>query len=77
MSLLNLHTTTKSTPVGKEYMCFQNDGKTDQAAKCVKSRVTTNVIDSVLSIDTFDQKCVVFKGMLQCVIVLVDRKSVV
>ena len=46
-------------------MCFQIDGKSFQAAKCVKSRITTKVIDYVLSIDTFEQQCVVLKGMLQ------------
>ena len=51
--------------VGKEYMCFQKDGKTAQAARCIKSIISTKVIDSVLSIHTFEQKCVVIKGMLQ------------
>ena len=39
--------------------------KTNQAARCIKSRIMTKVIDSVLSIDTFEQKCVMLKGMLQ------------
>ena len=55
VSLLNLHTATKFPSVGKEYMCFHNDGKTAQAAKCVKSRIMTKVIDSVLLINTFEQ----------------------
>ena len=46
-------------------MCFQKDGKTAQAARCIKSRIITKVIDYVLSIDTFEQQCVVLKGMLQ------------
>ena len=46
-------------------MRFQIYGKTSQAAKCVKSRIMTKVIDYVLSIDTFEQKCVVLKCMLQ------------
>ena len=46
-------------------MCFQKDGKTSQAARCIKSRIMTKVIDYVLSIDTFEQQCVVLKGMLQ------------
>ena len=46
-------------------MCFQNDGKTSQAARCIKSRIMTKVIDYVLSIDTFEQQCVVLKVMLQ------------
>ena len=36
-------------------MCFKIDGKSSQAAKCVKSRITTNLIDCVLSINTFDK----------------------
>ena len=46
-------------------MCFQNDGKTAQADKCIKSRIMTKVIDSVLSFYTFEQQYVVLKGMLQ------------
>ena len=46
-------------------MCFQNDGKTSQASRCIKSRIITKVIGYVLSIDTFEQKCAVIKGMLQ------------
>ena len=46
-------------------MCFQNDGKNDQAVRGIKSRISTNVIDSVLLIDTFEKKCVVIKCMLQ------------
>ena len=53
------------TPVGKEYMCFLKEGKTDQATRCIKSRMMTKVIDYVLSIDTFEQKIVVLKGMFQ------------
>ena len=41
------------------------EGKSDQSARCIKSRIMTNVIDFVLSIDTFEQQCVVVKGMLQ------------
>ena len=46
-------------------MCFQKDGKTNQATRCIKSRIMTKVIDSVLSIDTFNQQYVVLKGMFQ------------
>ena len=46
-------TLTSNTPtilplVGKEYICFMKGGKSDQAARCVKSRIMTKVIDSVL-----------------------------
>ena len=61
----NLHTTAKLPPVGKEYMCFQIGGKSSQAAKCVKSRIMTKVIDCVPSVNIFEQQCVVLKGMLQ------------
>ena len=46
-------------------MCFHNDAKTAQAAKCIKYRITTNVIDYFLLIDTLEQQSVVIKGMLQ------------
>ena len=65
VSLLNLNTTTKLPTVGKEYMCFQNDGKTAHSAKCIRYRIMTKVIDSILLIDTFEQQYVVLKGMLQ------------
>ena len=41
------------------------EGKYDQAARCIKSRIMTKVIDSILSIDTFKQKYVFLKGVLQ------------
>ena len=40
-------------------------GKSDQAARCIKSIIMTEVIDYILSIDTFEQKCVVLKGVFQ------------
>ena len=46
-------------------MCFLKEGKTDQAVRCIKSRIIIKVIYYVLSIDTFEPKCVVLKGMLQ------------
>ena len=63
-------TFTSNTPMilplsGKEYMCFLKKGKSDQAARCIKSRIMAKVIDSVISIDKFEQQCVVIKGMLQ------------
>ena len=41
------------------------EGKSDQAARCIKSRIMTKVIDSIISIDTFQQQCDMLKGMLQ------------
>ena len=51
--LFNLNTTVKLTPVGKKNMCFKIDGKSAQAAKCVKSRIMTKAIDSVIPVDKF------------------------
>ena len=39
--------------------------KSPHAAQCVKSRVLNKVIDSILSINTFEQQCVVIECMLQ------------
>ena len=46
-------------------MCFQKDGKTSQASRCMKSDITTKMIDCVISVDTFEEQCVVIKGMLK------------
>ena len=58
-SILNFNTPTILPPVGKEYMCFQKDGKTAQALRCIKSRIMTKVIYSVILVNTLEQKCVV------------------
>ena len=54
-SILNLNTPTILLPVGKEYMCFQKDGKNSQSTRCIKSRIMTKVVDFLLSIDPFEQ----------------------
>ena len=41
------------------------EGKSDQAARCIESGIMTKVVDSVLSVDTFEQKIVVLKGILR------------
>ena len=41
------------------------EGKSDQASRCIKSRITTKLIYSFLSIDKFEQQYVVLKGVLQ------------
>ena len=46
-------------------MYFQNDGKTFQATKCIKSRIITKMIDSVFSIDAFEKQCVALKDLVQ------------
>ena len=47
-STLNSNTPEILPPVGKEYMCFMKEGKSDQAARRIKSRIMTKVIDYVL-----------------------------
>ena len=61
----NVHTTEKLPPGPKEYMCFHLDGEYIQTAGYVKLRVRTKVIVCELSINTFEQKCVLPKVMLQ------------
>ena len=62
---VELHTTEQLTPVGKDYLCFQINGRYSHADWCVKSRITNKAIDYILSIDKFEQQCIVIKGMLQ------------
>ena len=62
-SLVELHTTTKLPPAGKEYLCYQINSKSPHASQCVKSRIINKAIDSILYIDTFEQQCVVIKCM--------------
>ena len=46
-------------------MCFLRESKSDQAARCIKKRITTKVNDYIISIYTIEQKCVVLKFILQ------------
>ena len=46
-------------------MCFLKEGKYDQAARCIESRIMTKEIYYALSIYTFEQQCVMLKVMLQ------------
>ena len=50
---VELPKTTHLPPLGKEYLCFHVDNKSPHAAQCVKSRVLNNIIDYILSINTF------------------------
>ena len=52
---VELHTTKQLSPAGKEYLCFQINGRSSHTAQCVKSRIMNKVIDSILSIDTFEK----------------------
>ena len=41
------------------------DGKSLHAAQYAKSHTSIKVIDSTIEIHSFDQKCVIIKGLLQ------------
>ena len=41
------------------------EGKSYQVSRCIKSRIITKVVYSVISIDTLEQKYVVIKFMLK------------
>ena len=62
---IELQGTKTLSPAGKEYLCFQINRRSPHATKCFKSRILNKVIDYILSIDTFEQRRVVIKGMLQ------------
>ena len=62
---VELPKTTHLPPLGKEYLCFRVDNKSPHAAQCVKSRVLNKAIDYILSINIFEQQCVVIKCILQ------------
>ena len=57
-------------------MCFQIDGKSAQAPKCVKSSIMTKVIDYVISIYIFEQQWVVLKVMLQSPLLKYHMKTI-
>ena len=57
-------------------MCFQIDGKSSQAARLVKSRIMTKVIDCVLSADTFEQQCIILKCVLQSPLLKYHMKTI-
>ena len=56
---VELHKTKTLPPAGKEYFCFQINSKYPHAAQCVKSWILNKAIDYILSIDKFEQQCVV------------------
>ena len=65
ITYLKLYTMTESPPDGKEYLCYQINGRSYHAAQCVKSRIMNKAINNILSVDTFEKQCVVIKVMLQ------------
>ena len=73
---VRLHTRTELPPVGKSYSCFQINSKSPHAAHCFKSRIFNKAIDYILSIDTFEKKCVVIKCMLQSSLIEDHMKTI-
>ena len=49
--------------VKAQYLCFQIDGGSSWSAQCAKSRATNKVIYFILEIKSFEQKCVIIKGL--------------
>ena len=62
---VELHKPKQLLSAGKEYLCFQINGKSSHAAQWLKSRIMNKAIYSILYIGTFEQQCVVIKSMLQ------------
>ena len=48
---VELHTTNKLPPAGKEYLCFQINGELSHAVQCVKSQIINKSIYCILYID--------------------------
>ena len=46
-------------------MSFLKEVQSNQAARCIKPRIMTKVIDYVISIYVFEQQCVMLKDMLK------------
>ena len=61
----NPNNSIETIPFREKYLCFQIYGKTSHVAQCNKSRALTKVIDSILDIESFEQKCVVLKWLLK------------
>ena len=62
---VELHKTKQLPLDGKEYLWNQINSKSTHAAQCVKSQILNKAIDSILSIETPKQQCVVIKCILQ------------
>ena len=48
-----------------EYLCFQADGRTARACQCAKSRALTKFIETIMSIGSFEHKCVILEALLK------------
>ena len=65
--VINTNNTThkKITPLKKEYLCIQTDGRNPRAAQCTKSWVLPKYVKTIISIVSFEQKCVIIKVLLK------------
>ena len=52
----------KLPPPGKQYLCLKMYGETAHDAQCSKSHLLTKVIDLILEIESFVNKCAFLKG---------------
>ena len=52
------------------------EGKSDQASRCIKSRIMTKMIIFSHSIHTFEQQFVMIKGMLQSPLLKVHVQTI-
>ena len=53
------------SPPGKEYLCFQIEGKIAHTAQCAKSIAPIKVLKAIFDFDSFGKLCVINKGLLQ------------
>ena len=60
---INYRTGQKLLTPRKWYLCFKMDNKTDHIAQCSKLRALTKVIDLIIEIESFEQKCGILKGL--------------
>ena len=72
---VKLHT-TELPPAGKEFLGFLIHGKYYHAAQCVKSKIINKAIGYILSLDTFEQSCVVIKWVLQFIFLEDHKKTI-
>ena len=55
----------KLTPPVKQYLCFQMGGETAHYEQCLNSHALTKVIHLIIDMESFENKCVIIKGLLK------------
>ena len=61
----NINQIIETTLICKIASLFQSDGKYAHAYQCDKSSALTKVIDLIIEIESFEQKCVIIKVFFQ------------